>query len=685
MKTKLKSLFVQKVVILAGIAILVSCTELPDSDSITMPTWDLEGVTIPLVNQSKTIQEILEDDPTFSWFPEDDEESPGVLYYAQQEPIEASSIGDRLKLDQVSVSISNNIGPLSISEIPTLESVISISDWTPFHPDESVIVPPLTVFGHRTALSVIDAFQLVEFNSAAIDIVVENNLPFEVSYDNLHIMNDDGTATVVSNYVPFFTVPPGGQRDISIEILPGVEILNSLLISVDMSSDGSDGQLVRFEADAGTNVTADIFNIEVSRVVAEIPQNSLTIDSTFSFTSGDEPIELSLAEISSGSFNLDLQSNIDVDANLTITFHDLYDNFGNKYVVNTTIPRSGNLQITESDLEGWKIEPSQQSNELRYSVTASTISTNNGDHRDISEFDDFNLNIELSELIFRRVDGNFDASFEMEELSFDVNYGESFDLLIYEEIQLEDAFAYLNLETSTYLPVNINGAVLTASNGTGTNSINLPQISLPSAEPIRINISDLFNGMTQQLPNQFTMNGSVAINPGNDRIEVTDADSIFGSVDIEIPLKIKISGGSYVETFEMDAGPDTKDLADNVQRMAVSFELINNIPAGVSLLAVVRDSVDNVILTIPTADNAIEKIEVMAPTMSAGGDVLQPSVNIETIELFGDDIVTFFEGKSITLSLEFNTAETQNETVKFRFTDSIQYRVWGEADLSLEN
>ena len=108
MKTKLSSL-----IFLSGMIILSSCYELPDTDSIVMPTWDIEGIHIPLVSQTKTLQDILENDSTLTWYPEDSENSPGVLYYSKIEEIEGSAVGEHLKLDQTNVSASSKVGTVT--------------------------------------------------------------------------------------------------------------------------------------------------------------------------------------------------------------------------------------------------------------------------------------------------------------------------------------------------------------------------------------------------------------------------------------------------------------------------------------------------------------------------------------------------------------------------------------------
>ncbi len=685
MKSKLKYRNFYSLLILAGLITISACYELPDTESITMPSWEVKGINIPIVNQTKSLQEILEDDTTFAWFPDDDENLPGVVYYNKREDIDGSNIGERLKIDQTQVNITSKVGPITIKDIPPIEALISISDWTPFHPDESVIIPPLLVAGQKSELSLISSFESVEFNTGRIRLNLTNNLPMEVSYRNFRLENNDGSGTLVTKPVSDFTIEANGTRVIDVELEPDREILNRLLVNVDMSTGGTDGALVRLASDAGTIISAEVQEIEVGKVVAEIPQNSITIDSTFSFDSENQSVELAKADVKSGSFEMNFQSNIDVDATLEIIIHDLYDAQGNNYSVTRDLPRLGSLQISEPDLSGWRIETNQTTNELRYTITARTIPSSSGDFSEISEDDDFTVNIMLSEMIFENVDGSFKAEFDLEPQSFEIDYGEFYEKFNFQELKVEDAVIYLNLFTSTYIPVNINNAVVTASNGLITNSVQLSQITLPSSEPIPIEVSGLFSGMHELLPTRFTFNGSAVVNPNNERIEFGEADSIFGYVDIQIPLEIKLAGGTYEDYVELDFSGDAKDALDNIQSLSLTFEVINNIPLGVSLLTSVFDSLGNKIMDIPTENSAIDRIEVSAPPVNSSGEVLESSQVIEIIELTGDDIKTFLDGKRMEFYLQFRTSNTPNEVVLLKYTDTITYRALGEANFRFEN
>ena len=685
MKSILRHPILYSLLIPAGLIFVSACYELPDTESITMPSWEVNGINLPIVNQTKSLQEILEDDSSFAWFPEDDQQLGGVVYYTKREKIAASNIGERLTIDQTEVNITSKVGPITINDIPPLDAIISISDWTPFHPDESVIIPPLLVSGQKSELSLIDSFQEVKFNKGRINLTLTNNLPMEVTYRNFRIENNDANRTLVTKPVSDFSIEPNGTRFLDIELETGVDILNSLLISVDMSTNGTDGALVRLPSDAGTIISAEVTEIEVGKVIAEIPQNSITIDSTVSFDSENQSVQLAKAEIKSGSFVVNFDSNIDVDATLEITFHDLYDAQGNNYSVTRNIPRLGSLQISEPDMSGWKIETTQATNELSYTVTARTIPSGSGDFSEISEDDDFNVNIVLSELSFENVDGSFKAEFQLEPQSFEIDYGEFYDKFNFQDLKVEDAVINLNLLTSTYIPVNIEDAVVTASNGLVTNSIPLDQFSLPSTEPIAVGVSELFSGMHEVLPTRFTFNGRAVVNPLNELIEVGVADSIYGYADIQIPLQFHLDGGTYEDKVEMDFSQDAKDAIDNILSLSLTFEIINNIPLGVSMVASVFDSVGTNIMNIPTESNAIDKIEVTAPVVNSSGEVLEASQVLETIELTGDDIKTFLNGKSMEFYFQFQTSDTPNEVVKLRFTDTITYRALGEAKFRFDN
>ncbi len=79
-------------------------------------------------------------------------------------------------------------------------------------------------------------------------------------------------------------------------------------------------------------------------------------------------------------------------------------------------------------------------------------------------------------------------------------------------------------------------------------------ISLPTENPSKINITELLNRFSSDLPDSFAIIGSAMINPNYQIAKIVMGDSIFGSINYEIPLNIGIAEGSFKDTLDIDLG-----------------------------------------------------------------------------------------------------------------------------------
>jgi hypothetical protein len=241
----------------------------------------------------------------------------------------------------------------------------------------------------------------------------------------------------------------------------------------------------------------------------------------------------------------------------------------------------------------------------------------------------------------------------------------------------------MNLNSSSDIKIRIDGE-LKANNGLRTNNKLVENIIIPSDDRAEIDISELINGFTYQLPDSFSLNANAVLNPYYESVEIKMQDSIYGEVEFEIPLNVGISEGSFTDTFDVDFGDVDEDDIDRLNYGELTFTITNSVPVSLSVSASVLDHNYVEVLYLPTSYNQIEYIEVPQPEVSEIGETLMIGTKTQTITIFGDDIKLLLNNPYMMMEVNFNTAGENNNPVKFKTSNEISFDIRLSAEYRVE-
>jgi hypothetical protein len=194
---------------------------------------------------------------------------------------------------------------------------------------------------------------------------------------------------------------------------------------------------------------------------------------------------------------------------------------------------------------------------------------------------------------------------------------------------------------------------LIASGSRGSKSVDLNVAPFPLALPnipveqeiSSIYIIDKSNSNLQSLvslpPEVINFTGTVTLRTSakssQTDIFVLGSNQLLGSLELEIPLELKVNNLQYKDTvnnFLNDKGKDNPVSPEDFQFLRINFNAKNGFPLGASLKMELYDSLNSAIKSTVTADGILDPAPVDSNGKATG--VTESSTTIEfTKEFFG--------------------------------------------------
>jgi len=666
---------------LAVIISLTSCFDRPNE--FVAPTWDTE-LNIPITKKEFKLLEIVEKDSSLLKSYENPE-TMGLIYFGDTQAVAAIRIEDELKIDPFETTLSHSIGLIEIKPPLPAYTHINVEDWaTDITPGETQIFPE-QVGDVTLGITGVSSVESIFADYAKLTINVYNNLPVDIVLRGIHINNIDGSHIADTN--AWFTILSdtnlANPTPFPIEFpILGKRITDSLQYLGTIWSGGSNGNLVEIPFGAGTTILALFEDLVISEATAPLPSQEFQFNKVILV---DDSTKIEEGIISEGRMVLTANNNIDVDLTATASFDNIFNTTGDKYSLNIPLARNEQNKIVEiSSLNNWKIattSPGVPTNEITYRIEVVTDST--GEVSNISKNDSVAFNISFHELALETFKGILKPTMiDLNESGFKIDYGDFNKQLKFGEINFKDAKFNLNFSSSADMNLLVNGDLF-ASNGQTSNSQPTGDIIIPSDDPIQIDISNLINGFSSVLPDTFKMVGSALLNSDYQVGSVSQGDSVYGTIDFEIPLNVGIAQGSFIDTLEFDLGDVDRDDINRLNYGDVTFTILNSMPVELRFTAIVLDSNYNSVLSIPTNYSNIDTIRIDAPEVSETGDIISASEKIQTIALVGDDIKEFLQNPYLAIEVKFWTAGDALP-VKFKTSNKISFDIRVKADYRVE-
>lgn len=662
---------------------LFGCFDKPDE--FVAPTWDTQ-VHFPITAKEFGLSEIIEKDSSLLKS-SDDPTKLGLIYIGDSQPLSTITIEDELKIDAFESRFSQNIGAIKVEfTIPTA-SKIKVEDWAPEVTSGSYQIFPEQEGNITLGINGVATVERIVADSATLVILVENKLPVDIVLRGIKIQNSVDQTVIAEkpglNPSDWVLVPRNGARILSFTIYDKV-ITNSLEYVGTIWSEGSNGEAVQIPEEAGTTINAVFRDLIVSEATAALPPQNFQFTDTFLI---DDSTKITEAIIDEGSATISIDNNIDANINANILFNNLFNEKDEQFGFDVSLTKKEiNKVINIPSLENWTIRSTSYgipTNEIEYSVHFTTDST--GEISTLNKNDSISFNLNFNEIVFKSFEGQLKPTrIALEESGFRLDYGDIKDQFHYGDIDFKGALFYLNINSSIDLDLILNGEI-SANNGSNTFQMPIQDIFLPTVEPSKINITELLNQFSYDLPDSFAIMGSAFLNPYYQNSKVIMGDSIFGSVDYEIPLNIGISEGSFKDTLEIDLGDVDEDDINRLNYGEITFTVYNSVPVGLRFNAIVMDSNYTPILNIPNTErNQPEFLEVPNPEVSGNGDILLAGESVQTVTIFGDGIKKLLNNPYLEIQVFFSTAGTGTDPVKFKTSNNISFDVIAKGEYKVE-
>jgi hypothetical protein len=687
----------RKILLLFGIPFFIflsGCFEKPSEP--VLPTWDVD-LTVPILDKTFTLGELVEKDTTYLKVG-----AGNQIYYSTSEKLDATKIGDNLKISDISTSASTKLGNFEIKNPGTISASIKAYDIFPSLssnlPPGNYIVPSnapgQTVTTNFTAF---DNFQWVTFDGGVIKVTVNNGLPVPLQFPNgLAIYNSNDLTTPILTLFENATINANSELTATAD-LAGKTLPANLSLKVTVLSPGSGGQQVYLDVNQMfVTVSASLENLSIASASAKIPSQTEPVVISDSFVlepNEPQPDLINEVNFKSGSMKIKVVNGIDLGLNGSITLYNFVRksdntplqiplNIGRKNSASNTL--TFNLNLADYKLVG------NLTNTVDYKVEVRTEDTGN-EYRTVSKNDGLSAEITLQNIVIESISGKAkprEISFKEQKIDLAglKDYREKFKGSIkFDDIQVE-----INLVKTAQFTFDLNLKIKGVNTRTGkVDSIEIPLAQRRfSGSTHRIvlnksnsNIVNFINSFaSQELPEYLIVSGSVFLNPNYEVGRVSSSDSVYGSVSVSFPASVGISNAVFEDTSEVnELSDESKKEIDKTNYGKLFVEIENGLGVDVRFRAKILGVTMDSLLSIPK-DN-----DFMINPAPIGSDGFSSGTTryINVIELNRDEIQKFKDMKFVRSFISIATANNGG-IVKFRTTDSLKVKIYGRVNYRVE-
>ncbi len=687
----------RKILLLFGIPFFIflsGCFEKPSEP--VLPTWDVD-LTVPILNKTFTLGELVEKDTTYLKVG-----AGNQIYYSTSEKLDATKIGDNLKISDISTSASTKLGNFEIKNPGTISASIKAYDIFPSLssnlPPGNYIVPSnapgQTVTTNFTAF---DNFQQVTFDGGIIKVTVNNGLPVPLQFPNgLAIYNSNDLTTPILTLFENATINANSELTATAD-LAGKTLLANLSLKVTVLSPGSGGQQVYLDVNQMfVTVSASLENLSIASASAKIPSQTEPVVISDSFVlepNEPKPDLINEVNFKSGSMKIKVVNGIDLGLNGSITLYNFVRksdntplqiplNIGRKNSASNTL--TFNLNLADYKLVG------NLTNTVDYKVEVRTEDTGN-EYRTVSKNDELSAEITLQNIVIESISGKA----KPREISFEERKIDLAGLKDYREkfkgsIKFDDIQVEINLVKTAQFTFDLNLKIKGVNTRTGkVDSIEIPLAQRRfSGSTHRIvlnksnsNIVNFINSFaSQELPEYLIVTGSVFLNPNYEVGRVSSSDSVYGSVSVSFPASVGISNAVFEDTSEVnELSDEAKKEIDKTNYGKLFVEIENGLGVDVRFRAKILGVTMDSLLSIPKYnDFMINPAPVGSDGFSSG-----TTRYVNVIELNRDEIQKFKDMKFVRSFISIATANNGG-IVKFRTTDSLKVKIYGRVNYRVE-
>ena len=386
-----------KILVILSIVLFVSCTpDIPrDGGFLKWSTF----IEIPLFKDSITLETLAEDSlisiENLSNYFQDGELSDSIFVYHKQINIDKVEVGNKLEIDPISSSFSQNIDDVSVSPIQKNISskigIMSLNDIEPTATDPFIfrdIYPEIEDVNNGTMVAIpsfelmpivkpftFEDFESAEFSQGFLELTINNNMVIPLGSPLLiellqvllgDTLNIPGASIEFDDVIDANNGTATGTIDLTDISLPG-----EILVKVSGNCQGTSGIEIFIDEQAknsGFDVSIGGSDLEVTSANAKIPQQLIEENGVISLDPDSNKVVNALIE--SGQLTIDINNYMDLSSSIDISIPSLEDPEGNIFFTSIDIAENAFGINNQTNLTGYSLlmEPDNQSVDYNYDV-----------------------------------------------------------------------------------------------------------------------------------------------------------------------------------------------------------------------------------------------------------------------------------------------------------------------------
>lgn len=565
-------------------------------------------------------------------------------------------------------------------------------------PNSQAVIPPVSNVSVSTNTDVSTAFTSAKIESGKVDFEITNQFFSSVSLTVSNIiLRNINTGEIVINYASSLTIPPKSTGVIkAIPITPGLTVKNQFVFECNVSTNGSGGNLVTLPQNSFT-VKAKISGLNVSEAQAKIPaQDPIIIDKSFLFeANSSQPTKFSSIKIESGSMNLRLINNLDLDATMTIIINNLKNSLGQTFTETRFISRKQTVNILNNySLKDFSLVSLNGSptNSVSYKISFVVNSTN--DVRTIRSTDAITGIIDIGELKLKEFSGQLQPKLvtsQRSSISFDLK-----DLktkLQFQQINFKNPLAQIRLKSTAQFEFKLDGRI-EGKNSLGQKSIlglNSKTLSNPIISPtdsvISINADSLslFFKKFSRFPDSLIVYAGGTINPNYKNVVIKSTDQIVGRSIIELPMDLGIQNAELTDSVKVDLSNDDRDKLKDVNSFEAGIKLTNGLPVSIAFTGKLYDDKNNFLTYFPPKYTDQDTVlSFNGASTDANGNVTVKNDQTVKVKAQKTEIDKITKATYMRVRLKINSSSPNYSPVKFRTTDDVQIHAFGSTNYNVK-
>jgi len=587
-----------KILTIFSFTFFVSCNpDIPENGDLLKWATTIE---IPLFKDGITLEVLAEDSlisiEELSNYFQDSELSDSIFVYHKQINIDKVEVGNKLEIDPVSSSFSQNIDDVTVAviekNISSKMGIISLNDIEPTNTDPFIfrdIYPVIEDVNNGTMVAIpsfeimpvmkpfiFEDFESAEFSQGLLELTINNSMVIPLGspllIELLQVSLDD-TFNIPGATIQFDDIIDANNGNVTGTIdLTNVLLPGEILVKVSGNCQGTSGIEIFIDEGAknsGFDIAIGGSDLEVTAANAKIPQQLIEESGVITLEPDSNKVVNALIE--SGQLIIEIDNYMNLSSTIGVSIPSLEDPAGNTFFTSLDISANAFGVNNQTNLTDYSLlmDPDEQSVQYNYDV----LTVDSGNNFILIESND-SINVKISiggieqgsDITFSQFTGYLSQDAMLDSNTINIETATKVDeailnsgklkLSIINDIGIE---AMVNFSIKEFAK---NGVVL----DTSFSISDQPSFVYLDLEGYSLNLD------IESDPQIVNYISSIDI-PSNELISLTFGQSILIDVNLDSISFLEVSGYIDPVTIEIDSIKQDIDLPEEISEL--DFSIIN--------------------------------------------------------------------------------------------------------------